>query len=283
MNYVIHHSPCLDGDMAAYIAKKYFAEQKEQVELIGENLLNQQYDLSRFKMEDIIYFLDCCYPLDITNQLAAMVKKITILDHHKSNIEIFDNPSRYLSNICPIFDINRSGAGLAWDYFFDKNTRPQLVNYIEDIDLWRHNLLGSDQFLAWIDSLENINFEELLDKFPKRFLGSDIFWIGDAILKYNKKLINTIIQKGYATTINGCKAFKVNSPLYELTSQLGNEIYMKYKCIAWIWHETTENGKRIIKNSLRCNATDPYDVSEIAKLHGGGGHKAAAAFIDRID
>jgi hypothetical protein len=44
--------------------------------------------------------------------------------------------------------MNKSGATLAWAYFHPHEPVPLFVAYVEDRDLWRKALPGSDDFFA---------------------------------------------------------------------------------------------------------------------------------------
>jgi hypothetical protein len=45
-----------------------------------------------------------------------------------------------------IFDMNRSGAGLAWDYFQPMTSRLRFIDYLEDRDLWRFRPGAADAY-----------------------------------------------------------------------------------------------------------------------------------------
>src|SRR3546814_14723859 len=46
-----------------------------------------------------------------------------------------------------IFDMDRSGAGLTWDFFHDA-ARPPLIDHVEDRDLWRFSLDDTREIMA---------------------------------------------------------------------------------------------------------------------------------------
>ena len=85
---------------------------------------------------------------------------------------------------------------------------------------------------------------------------------------------------GYESEIEGYKCLKVNYSSFESISDAG-----RYICddlgypVAWIWHEKKNNLGQMVKiNNLRGNGE--VDVSEIAVIHGGGGHKGASGFVE---
>jgi len=87
-----------------------------------------------------VYFLDFVPGKGDLINLSLGSKQVIILDHHvtaqKILEEIKDN-----TKIHAVFDMNRSGAGITWDYFNPGKPRPALINYIEDRDLWKFVLL----------------------------------------------------------------------------------------------------------------------------------------------
>ena len=64
--------------------------------------------------------------------------ELIVLDHHKTAMEelqpLLDDPE---SGITGVFDMGRSGAALAWQYLANKKPLPELLQYVEDRDLWR--------------------------------------------------------------------------------------------------------------------------------------------------
>jgi hypothetical protein len=85
---------------------------------------------------------------------------------------------------------------------------------------------------------------------------------------------------GYECEIEGYKCLKVNYSSYESISDAGHYICddLKYP-VAWIWHEKKNNLGQMVKiNNLRGNGQ--VDVSKIAVIHGGGGHKGASGFVE---
>ena len=51
-----------------------------------------------------------------------------------------------------VFDMERSGAGIAWDAFHPGRVRPALIAYVEDRDLWRWQLTSSREVSEYVFS-----------------------------------------------------------------------------------------------------------------------------------
>jgi len=87
-----------------------------------------------------VWFVDFSYKRPVILEMSAKAKSITILDHHKSaEADLVELPE----NVSVKFDMEKSGARLAWDCFHPAEDIPMLVNYVEDRDLWRFHFEGT--------------------------------------------------------------------------------------------------------------------------------------------
>ena len=79
-----------------------------------------------------------------------------MLDHHKSAAEKLTG----FACRCGVvhFDMGKSGARLAWEFFQSDRALPDLVRYIEDRDIWDWEFPESAGFLAALD-MEPQTFE----------------------------------------------------------------------------------------------------------------------------
>jgi len=163
MDLIIHHRSCPDGFCAAFVAKKRFPEAEVLAldhggflptgAVEGKHVL--VVDFSWRTREDNIL-------------LSELAKSFRILDHHKTAQAVLEGLD------FARFDMERSGAGLAWDYLFGIDSselvhpnglfikheptwrtypRPWYVDYVEDRDLWRHALPDSHEVYAFIMTL----------------------------------------------------------------------------------------------------------------------------------
>ena len=84
-----------------------------------------------------------------------------MIDHHASAAKDLDgwfNP-RFDS----VFDMQKSGAMLAWDYFFPAQEAPEIVRYVQDRDIWTKALPGCDLCsLGLSESMHGCSVEECL-------------------------------------------------------------------------------------------------------------------------
>src|SRR5574343_225105 len=148
--YILHHNDP-DGFGAAYATWMKFGFNNVEY-------FSVDYGQVMPVLEDgsDVYILDFSYSRAIIDGLVARMNSVLVIDHHKSAYEaLHDHPNA-------IFDMGRSGAGLAWDYFHKGIQRPDFINYIEDADLWTFNLPDSRYVKNSIYSI-NLTMENFIE------------------------------------------------------------------------------------------------------------------------
>jgi oligoribonuclease NrnB/cAMP/cGMP phosphodiesterase (DHH superfamily) len=259
---VIYHGDCADGFSAAWAAWKKFASEADYYgaghgESLPDGLINKE-----------IYVLDFSFPKEIMAEVVKNNKKVVIIDHHKSAEESVKMAHEY------VYEMDRSGAVLAWQYFFPELAVPWLLRYISDRDIWKLELPDTFAIGLMLDTFDK-NFEtwsKLAEELEDGNLRNQYIEKGKLIQKYEHKIIEDIISSNKEVVIfEGHEIYAVNAPHF-FASQMGNFLCREKPPFAIVWQWSGE----IVKVSLRSDGT--VDVSEIAKKFGGGGHKAAAAF-----
>ena len=125
---VISHSPCADGFTAAWACW----------------LAHPDWEFYPAKHGDAppdvkgrqVYLLDFSYKRAVMEQLAEEAASVVVLDHHKT-AEAELAPLLADGSITGEFDMNHSGAYLAWRYFHPSTPVPLFVLFVEDRDLGR--------------------------------------------------------------------------------------------------------------------------------------------------
>lgn len=289
----IYHGNCADGFGAAWVVRRYFG--KDNVDFHAGVYQDPPPDVSG---RDVI-IVDFSYKPEV---LASMLQSsdirqantILLIDHHKSAIDdLYESISppentaydplywRMLWEswgqwpVRAVFDMSRSGAGLAWDFFFPHERRPLLINHIEDRDLWKFAIAGTREIQATVFS-HPYDFEVW-----DRLMGADdmqpLVWEGAAIArKHHKDVAELVAVTRRMMKIGGHIVPVANLP-YTLTSDAGHLMAADAPFAACYWD--TPDGRVF---SLR-SREDGADVSEIAKQYGGGGHKHASGFRVSFD
>jgi oligoribonuclease NrnB/cAMP/cGMP phosphodiesterase (DHH superfamily) len=173
-----------------------------------------------------------------------------------------------------LFDMDRSGAQIAWDYFNPDQPRPSLVDYVGDRDLWRFALPLSREVNAYVFAHEyTFKNWDYLNAATKDHMGiQHVADMGGAIeKKHHKDVAELVNVTGRRMNIGGHNVRVANLP-YTLTSDAGNLMAQGEPFAACYWD--TPNGRVF---SLR-STDDGMDVSLIAKSYGGGGHRNASGF-----
>ena len=185
---VLYHANCNDGFGAAYSAWKLLGN---RAEYIACSHGTQPPDIKGKK----VVCLDFSYDNPTTRKLIEEAEAFLIIDHHKSAmVELHD-----ISNA--IFDMKKSGAMLAWEFFHPGKEAPKFIQYIQDRDLWTWELAYSKEFSAAFDMVP-WNFEEY-EKFEDDSVFDDAIKRGSYILAYSKTVIKKVCEKAQKRKFDG--------------------------------------------------------------------------------
>lgn len=265
---VIYHGDCLDGFCAAWQAWRCLGDTAEYVPAhYGQPLPDVD--------GKIVYVLDFSYPRDVMLDLLKRAVKCVVLDHHKTAEEalsglVDENHSTHLIR----FDMERSGAGMARDYFAGFGHECWLVDYTQDRDLWRFALPGSKLVNAYIGTLPQ-TFEAYERASALTASDAERLGVGSDAYKsmYVEKLCQHARRVGFAGYVD---VPVVNAPYVGISEVVGALADSSQFAIGWFLR-----GDGKIAVSLRSRGD--FDVSALAKRYGGGGHKNAAGFTVQAD
>jgi oligoribonuclease NrnB/cAMP/cGMP phosphodiesterase (DHH superfamily) len=281
---VLFHYPCQDGLASGWVTNHYHKLKNKSIDLYpvqyGTNL-----DLSRLSGKKII-FCDWAPTAEILEQLEKVVSEIKILDHHKTAQQALQNKPY------AVFDMDKSGAGLTWEYFFPSLQMPNFIQMIQDRDLWTWKLQESINLTAGLfmlcDSVRSNKYNDFIgffEIFDELYSNPDKFKfcleLGSIISKASLSKANSLAES-HAKRIDSYQNHRVcivNCPT-ELTSDVGNILSsMDSIDFAVLWKYNHPNQEYYV--SLR--SSNKVDVSSIAKNFGGGGHSNASGFSTKIN
>ena len=258
---VLYHANCPDGFGAAWSFWRKFGSKAEYISVVHGNKPPDVKDRN-------VFIVDFCYDRAIMLDIERESKSLVVLDHHKSAQETCGD-----LEFCH-FDMDHSGAYLAWDYLFPDDSVPLLIRYVEDRDLWKWNLPYTEEILSAVDSFEK-TFEnwDMLHGYLDAV--ESIRWkkvknMGEGILQYKRNLIKSLLDNSYTTNILGNEVPIVNAPFFQ--SEMASELAEGQPFAAAYYFDG--EGYRF---SLR-SKEDGSDVSKVAAAFGGGGHKNASGF-----
>ena len=315
---VIYHANCTDGFGAAFAAWLKLGDEAEYLPMeYGKNFLTTYVGGT---IDREIYILDFSLPQEQMDWLFQHAKRVVWLDHHKTAFEMWCGgvPSNGIfeaTGTCvtgegyTLLDDNKSGAMLAWEYFHPGTEVPMLIQHIDDRDRWQFKLIGTKELHAAFASYKPWTFDKW-----KVWLNDwdlmhrdDMVLEGLAILRAHNQNVQAALKQtrecriakpgrqrgnrveppwqhriagpnhlGYfdEAYVSGLAA---NAPAF-LASDLGHELANKSGTFGLVWSMA---GDGQVHCSLRSNGE--YDVSAIAKVFGGGGHRNAAGFSTDIN
>ncbi len=207
---------------------------------------------------------DFSFEYSTMEMLDALVDGTFVcIDHHAS-------AQKELSGLdyC-IFDMSKSGAVLTWEYLFPDVLVPKLLKYIQDRDIWTWKLPNSHAVSAALQLIPITHY----DVFEEHMYDIDSLMLsGIVVLNYQELQVEKVMsrRKDMPTmVIGGHKVPCINTTA--LISEIGNAIAGTAKFAALYFDTATE---RVF--SLR--SVGDFDVSQIARKYGGGGHRNAAGF-----
>lgn len=283
---VMYHASCADGFTAAWAAWRAFGDD-------GADYKAVQYGRGAPELIDPetgddlayenIYVLDFSFPARELRQLTHHAHgKVILLDHHKTAKEdlaplmgaepnVLDSRD---DRIVLVFDMEKSGARLAWEHFHPNTEAPKLVAYVEDRDLWRHALPSTHELRVYAETIP-FEFDEWETLAAE--VEDDVLRVaerGAQMMKYRDVHVERITKKPGFCRLDGMVVPCLNAPQWQ--SEIGNKLSLKHP-FAVMWF-MTKWGKFVY--SLRSSEDNPehIDVGALAKKFGGGGHKHAAGF-----
>ncbi len=255
IDLVIYHGSCRDGFTAAWVARLRYPEAEFHAGYFGQKPLPVS---GRH-----VLIVDFSYPRSVMEEIARQAESVLLLDHHKT-------AQADLSGLAYAhFDMERSGAGIAWDYLFYGKRRPWLVNYVEDCDLWRFRLRDSRAVNAYLGVLP-FEFDA--------WTGADELGyerakaLGEVVLAKIDQYVSEVSKNARLITLDGYSVPAVNASPVDTSELLEGLAVGNPFALSW-----SVRADGVFQYSLR-SAADGVDVSEIAKAHGGGGHEHAAGF-----
>lgn len=261
---IFYHGSCPDGFGGAYAAWKKFGDSAEYVPL------NRGDD----PMPDVsgadLYFVDFVYEKERMDEIAKDANSLIVLDHHSGVQEVTESfPGS-------IFDNNRSGATLAWNYFHPGVPVPLLLSFLEDDDLFLFKLPDTRAVVSYL-SVKPYTFEswdelrEMLDDPAK----SEAFLIKvRTYAEYFELLAQLAADHAKLVLFEGYEVyFATAHPFKPMKSLVGNLLAKKQGPFALVVAAHPKG----FGVSIRGDGS--IDVSEIASRYGGNGHYSSSGFL----
>lgn len=291
---VIYHDHCADGFGAAWAC---WMRWRDSCQYIPANYGETPPDVT----DKHVLIVDFSYKRDVLREMGCAARSVIILDHHKTaqadladwqiddvagDFWAGDNPMALVSvndyfvgqPIAALFDMNKSGAVLAWEFCHEAPV-PMLIRLIQDRDLWRFTLEATKPFALWLRSepFSFDRFELLAQQLEDGRDGHEIMVEARAMQKFFDAKVEEIASFASYEALAEHSPIVVNCPPM-FASDVGHALLDKHPNAPFsaMWFES--RGKRMW--SLR-SRDERQDVSAVAAIFGGGGHRNAAGFSVR--
>lgn len=261
---IIYHADCPDGFGGAYSAWKKFGDTASYIPR------PMPAPLPEGLTDKTLYIIDYSYDKATLEQLIERNKSVVVIDHHQT---AKDAVMSFPQNV---FDINHSGAVLAWQHFHPDTEVPTILKYVEDHDLWRFALpehrefnvslhQESRTFERWDKLTQELKDENKLINFIAR---------GALLAKFEDKLIADLLNNRERVLFEGYEVWAINEGFYR--SVLGNKLAELNEAeggmaLGIVYYRKDKS----VRISLRSKGD--VDVATMAEKYGGGGHKNASS------
>ena len=143
---VYYHANCPDGFSGAWAAWKKFGNAARYIPFEHNAPVPGGIDGID------VFFIDILPGIRQLKTILSRAGTVTAIDHHETNRPLVRLISRRS------FNLRRSGAVLAWQFFHPRKAVPKLLRYVEDVDLWRLRLPHAKEVAAALE-LADFNFK----------------------------------------------------------------------------------------------------------------------------
>jgi uncharacterized protein len=277
---VIYHAFCADGMGSAWAAHTVIGAGAEYKAASYDDPLPS---LDLFRMRHV-YIVDFSYPASFIREIGLVALSVAVLDHHKTAQKELVGQV-FPRGVVVEFDMDRSGAGMTWDYLHPGEPRPRMIDYIEDRDLWRWKLPNTHEVNAYIGlfPISPSSYAQLAKELENPEMFRQIVESGKLLVQQQDRIVTKISRLAFERTLHSPAGAKrvafINTST--LISEVGNLILEKNPHLDFVAGWFDKGGVDLVRETVRVwslRAANRFDVSDLAKKFGGGGHPNAAGF-----
>jgi uncharacterized protein len=260
----IYHKFCADGFTAGWTVWKFYGEGNVDFHAATHG------DPPPEVCDRDVCIVDFSYPRPVIEEMARHARKLTVIDHHITAAQDLEGLIRSDGVVDGVFDMDKAGCLLTWEWFFKDRQPPQALLAVNDRDLWKFERPWTREIFSALTSYpyDFKTWDTMMEADRIESLRQD----GIALERKQQKDIAEIISAGsHLITIAGHTVPACNVPPI-WASDAAHIMAQGHPFAACFWIDGEQ-----IAFSLRSTA-DGIDVSEIAKQFRGGGHRHAAGF-----
>ena len=220
MTHILYHGNCSDGFGAALAAWIYFNEKGQAAQFTPVHYGNPPPPIP--KGSDIL-IVDFSYPPKTLLEMAKDQATVLILDHHATAMNdlcasafkkelaldktvehdlstaVKDDPDGLSQclNIHWKFDMTKSGAVMAWEYFNPGKDVPLFFQYLQDRDLWEFKLPHSRNISAYMKTVPLGDYDlwyHVMREMESDIGRREIVSAGAACLKITNQMVDVMVK-----------------------------------------------------------------------------------------
>lgn len=293
---IFYHANCWDGLTALAVALEALNLKYDKIEHYAVQYKKEFPVSFDYLKSKYVFVLDFCFESKTMETIALLVDKLVIIDHHETARSTLDS----FINGDVVFDLNKSGALLTWEYFYGRDETyteiPYVIRVMDAIDRWQFivdengDIQPKDNTLhGLVDFYMGLMTNEMTLDNVRRILGyssmtsqvstvTTVLNTGNEINHFMKSILNSALQNSYYITFGDKKVLcheKIPSNGSVVSNLLGSKLGRHSESkIAGIY--SIDRIKQEVFWSLR--SVDDVNVLDIAHQYGGGGHPSAAGF-----
>lgn len=265
---IIYHKNCPDGFGSAWTAWKKFGDKASYIpasygDQIPEGIEGKE-----------VYVIDFSYDAERLLLLESKASRAVVIDHHKGAQAHVEATKEH------VFDLNHSGAYLAWRYFHPENDVPLFIKYLSDGDMNIYSKPDAHPICTYICSTEKefAKWDDLSEELEDSSKREEVISKGNMLMRYRDFVIEPALNSIHFVDIAGTVIPAVNAtfPMDE-KSYLIHRIYETHPPVAMSYRY--DEGEW--KVSLRSDGT--FDCTALAKQFGGSGHPGASGFAIKAE
>lgn len=263
-NTVIYHGNCDDGFGAAWVLNNHL---QGQIQFYAD--MHQEPPPWGLIDDQNIWIVDFAYPRTVMEEIIERARYVIWIDHHDTAIR--ESGDLRANHLTSVLDRNLSGSMLTW-YFCHPNTvPPQMLEYIQDRDLWKNELPFIDEVtIARRSYPMSFNIWDEFMTYP----GMDVLFAeGKSLWRYFQQVMESFLERLHPVQLKGIEGLGANVP-YPFQSDFANLVSRRFTIPfgAAYWELASGDWQFSLSSS------GDFHVGELAHRYGGGGHAGCAGF-----
>jgi oligoribonuclease NrnB/cAMP/cGMP phosphodiesterase (DHH superfamily) len=271
-------TPCPDGIASAWVVRTVLGDGADYIGCCygSKGEVPPQMDIPQ--AGDRLYIVDFSFDIPVLEEWKKRGVEITLIDHHKDKMEALLGYAPLEDLI--IFDNEKCGALLTWEYFHPYEFVPAFLRYIDDRDRWQHKLPYTKEIHAAVGKLgRTFQVFDALSTLTQDELIWLLSGLGKQEVEQRTKQIEALAAQFEWKELAGYKIPVVHLQQKDAwaTSEVCQHLYLQFPDAPFTACYYSEDSG--VKWGLRSNSKgNDFDVAAIARQFGGDGHRNAAGF-----